>query len=52
MNTKVSSLCLVLLALLGLTACAGGANSATPLAAVRLPLAADRPTFLFFYTDN
>lgn len=47
-----SYLGLLILALLGLAACAGGGNSATPLPAVRLPLAADRPTFVFFYTDN
>jgi hypothetical protein len=52
MNTKAASLCLFLLALVGLAACAGGENSSTPLPAVKLPLAADRPTFLFFYTDN
>lgn len=35
-----------LIALLGLTACQGNTAS------VSLPLAQDKPTFLFFYTDN
>lgn len=34
------------IALLGLSACQGNAVS------VSLPLAKDKPTFLFFYTDN
>lgn len=35
---------LLLLILAGLTACGGAASP--------LELAADKPTFLFFYTDN
>lgn len=38
---------LLCLLMLGLAACA-----ATPQPAEVLPLAADRPTFIFFYTDG
>ena len=34
--------------LMGLTACGGS----SPQVGATLPLAADKPTFLFFYTDN
>lgn len=41
----------LLLALMALLAgCAEGAGNASPQP-VRLPLAADRPTFLLFFTD-
>jgi hypothetical protein len=52
MDTQAARLCLFVLALLGLTACGGAERSATSLPAVTLPLAVDRPTFLFFYADN
>jgi hypothetical protein len=52
MDTQAARLFFFIFALLGLAACANAENSATSLPAVTLPLAADRPTFLFFYTDN
>jgi hypothetical protein len=44
----VRSIWLILLLILGLSACAPSPGA--PASA--LPLAADRPTFLLFYTDN
>jgi hypothetical protein len=42
----IAVVCIALVGLLGLAACQGN------VASVSLPLAQDKPTFLYFYTDN
>lgn len=49
MDRLLQFLSVTILMLVGLGACAPGDNTAAP---ANLPLADDKPTFLFFYTDT